>query len=112
MVGLKKCAFMTRHVGEEFVGTVTGVARHGLFVMLDGVQVDGLIHKSRLGKRFRLDAEGLILSVGHRHEKSRQRYRLGDRIRVRVEQVEIERGWIRLAPILDPESPRRDRRLR
>jgi ribonuclease R len=90
MDDLKKCAFMARHVGEEHTGTVTGVARHGLYVTLDRWFVDGLVHVSTLPEWVELDeaSHALVARAGGR------RYALGDRYRVLVEQVDPVKAWI------------------
>lgn len=90
MIAVKKCVFMQPHVGEVHDGTVEGVARHGLYVTLDPFFVEGLVHVSRLPK-------GLVFDE-HRHALRARRgeagYRLGDRVRVRVDSIDAARGWI------------------
>ncbi len=81
-----KCEFMEDKVGEWFEGLVTGVVSFGLFVTLDEVFVDGLVHVSALGPDyFHFDP------VGHRFEGDRTGlvYKLGDRLRVRVTRVDV-----------------------
>jgi ribonuclease R len=90
MVDLKKCAFMAGRVGEEIDGTVTGVARHGLYVTLDPFFVEGLVHVSRLPGYAVLDERAHALVV----RRSGERYRLGDRLRVLVEGVDRVKAWI------------------
>ena len=90
MVEIKKCVFLAAHVGEQHAGTVSGVARHGLYVTLDAFFVEGLVHTSRLPGRFELDerAHALVASG------SRRRLRLGDRLRVRIDASDPVRGRI------------------
>jgi ribonuclease R len=90
MVEIKKCVFLAAHLGETHAGTVSGVARHGLYVTLDAFFVEGLVHSSRLPGRFELDerAHALVL------RGSRRRLRLGDRLRVRIEASDPVRGRI------------------
>ncbi|HYG13992.1 MAG TPA: ribonuclease R, partial [Methylophilaceae bacterium] len=47
-----KCYYMQDKIGEEFDGTVAGVASFGLFVALDGVYVEGLLHVTELGNDY------------------------------------------------------------
>ena len=55
-----KCYYMQDRIGEEFDGIVSGVVDFGLFVQLDGLQVDGLLHVSALGQDyFARDRSGL-----------------------------------------------------
>jgi len=90
MEALKKCAFMARHLGEEFSGTVTGVAPQGLYVTLDPFFVEGLVHVSTLPEWVELDEDAHALVS----RDTGRRYTLGDRFRVLVEQVDPVKGWI------------------
>jgi ribonuclease R len=90
MVEIKKCVFLRSHLGELHAGTVSGVARHGLYVTLDAFFVEGLVHVSRLPGFFELDERAhMLVSRG-----SRQRLRLGDRVTVRVDAADPVRGRI------------------
>jgi ribonuclease R len=94
-----KCFYMQDHVGEVFEGSITGVTSFGLFVMLDGVYVDGLVHISELGRDyFRFEANRHML-LG---ERTGQRYRLADRLRVKLVRVDLETRKIDLVPDLMP----------
>jgi ribonuclease R len=82
-----KCYYMQDRIGEEFEGVVSGVVDFGLFVQLDGLQVDGLLHVSALGQDyFARDHSGFRL-VGR---SSGRVFRLGDRLRVRVANVSLD----------------------
>jgi ribonuclease R len=82
-----KCYFMQDRVGEVFTGTISGVTHFGLFVTLDGLNVDGLIHVTELGNDyFHFDAARHAMN-GERTGKS---YRLADRITVKVARVDLE----------------------
>jgi ribonuclease R len=86
-----KCFFMQDHVGEEFPGTVSGVAGFGLFVTLDDLFIDGLVHISDLGNDYyQYDPQRHLL----RGERSGVRYQLGGRVKVRVVRVDIETAKI------------------
>ncbi len=81
-----KCYYMQDRVGERFAGTLSGVASFGVFVTLDDLYVDGLVHISELGNDyFHFDA------VRHQllGERTGQRYRIGDRIAVQVARVDL-----------------------
>ena len=86
-VELKKLEYMERHLGEEFEGTVNGVTSFGLFVLLDDVLADGLIHMSQLHDDYYHHVEEEFALVG---ESGKRRFRLGDRLRVRVVSVDRE----------------------
>jgi ribonuclease R len=90
MVEIKKCVFLAAHLGETHAGTVSGVARHGLYVTLDAFFAEGLVHSSRLPGRFELDERAhSLVARGSRH-----RFRLGDRLRVRIEASDPLRGRV------------------
>jgi ribonuclease R len=90
-----KCEFMQEHVGSVFEGAVTGVTAFGLFVTLDAYYVDGLVHISELGRDyFRFDAARHML-LG---ERTGRRFRLADRIRVKLVRVDLETRKIDLVP--------------
>ena len=82
-----KCYFMQDRIGEIFTGTVSGVTHFGLFVTLDGLNVDGLVHVTELGNDyFHFDAIRHAMN-GERTGKS---FRLADRIVVKVARVDLE----------------------
>ena len=88
-----KCEFMSHRVGEELDGIVTSVAPFGLFVELDGLYVDGLIHVSTLeGDYYEFDSKHQRL-VGSRTKRV---FALGDRLHVRVARVSIDERRIDL----------------
>jgi ribonuclease R len=78
---------MQERIGEEYDGIISGVVDFGLFVQLEGMQVDGLLHVSSLGQDyFTRDRSGFRL-VGRNSGRS---YKLGDRVRVRVSNVSLD----------------------
>ncbi len=82
-----KAYYMRDRVGERFAGTISGVAAFGVFVALDEVYVEGMVHVSELGNDyFQYDAARHQL-VG---ERTRQRFRLGDRIEVKLVRADLE----------------------
>jgi ribonuclease R len=90
-----KCFYMQDHVGGVYEGTITGVTAFGLFVMLDQYYVDGLVHISELGRDYyRYEANRHML-LG---ERTGKRYRLADRIKVKLVRVDLETRKIDLVP--------------
>ncbi len=88
-----KCEFMSHRVGEELDGIVTSVAPFGLFVELDGLYVDGLIHVSTLeGDYYEFDSKHQRLA-GNRTKRV---FALGDRLHVKVARVSIDERRIDL----------------
>ena len=88
---IKKARFMSRHLGEEFEGTISSVTKFGLFVLLRQFDVDGLIRVEELsGDRFEFDEENLRL-VGH---KSGITFEIGAPMTIQVARTDIELGQI------------------
>jgi ribonuclease R len=82
-----KCQFMRERVGEQFKGRITGVAPFGLFVTLDELFVEGLVHVSELGgEYFQFNEAAHEL----RGERTGRRFRLTDEIGVQVSRVDLE----------------------
>ncbi len=82
-----KCRFMREHLGEEYAGTVSAVTSFGLFVTLDALYVEGLVHITELGgEYYRFDEVHQEL----RGERSGVRYGVGTRVRVQVSRVDLD----------------------
>ncbi|MCH2172522.1 VacB/RNase II family 3'-5' exoribonuclease [Myxococcota bacterium] len=92
-VALSRCALMAERVGQRFEGVVTGVASHGLYVALDAPFVEGMVHVSQLRAPTRFDERRRELSSG----RPPQRFRMGDRIRVELVEVDARRARIGFA---------------
>ena len=86
-----KCYYMRDRVGEEFVGTVSAVTGFGLFVALTDLYVEGLVHISELGSDYFHFDQAKHQLLG---ERTGKRYRLSDRIRVRLVRVDLETSKI------------------
>jgi len=82
-----KCWFIKEHVGEVFSGRVTGVAPFGLFITLETLFVEGLVHVSELGSDYFQYNEA---SHELRGERTGMRYRLTDAVQVQVARVDLE----------------------
>ncbi len=82
-----KCQYMKSRVGEQLRGTVTGVAPFGLFITLDALYVEGMIHVSELGAEYFQHNE-----VMHelRGERTGRRFRLYDSLVVQVARVDLD----------------------
>ncbi|WP_409267666.1 ribonuclease R [Massilia sp. BHUDP2] len=82
-----KCYFMQDKLGEDFTGTVSGVTPFGIFVTLDQLYVEGLVHISGLGTDyFQYDEARHEL----RGERSGQVYKLTSKVNVKVAKVDLE----------------------
>jgi len=82
-----KCWFIKDKLGEEFTGTISGVTSFGVFVQLDALFVEGLVHITELGADyFQYDDARHEL----RGERTGKRYQLTDRVTVQVSRVDLE----------------------
>ncbi len=82
-----KCRYMREHLGEEFSGTVSAATSFGLFVTLDALYVEGLVHITELGgEYYRFDEARQEL----RGERTGVRYAIGTRVRVQVSRVDLD----------------------
>ena len=96
-----KCKYMREHLGEEFSGLVTSVTSFGLFVTLDAMYVEGLVHITELGgEYFRFDEARQEL----RGERTGIRYALGSRVRVQVSRVDLDGRRIDFRLVSDQEE--------
>ena len=105
-----KCKYMREHLGEEFAGMVSSVTTFGVFVTLDAMYVEGLVHITELGgDYFRFDEARQEL----RGERSGVRYGIGTRVRVQVSRVDLDGRRIDFRLVRDGEdaimSPRNAR---
>ena len=82
-----KCKYMREHLGEEYSGLVTAVTGFGIFVTLENLYVEGLIHITELGAEyFRFDEARQEL----RGERTGIRYAIGARVQVQVSRVDLD----------------------
>ncbi len=82
-----KCVFMQDHVGEEFTGTISGVQSFGVFVTIDGMGIDGLIHVSTMPQDFyKYDPVSQRLD-GERRKRS---FQIAQKLQVRVARADPE----------------------
>jgi ribonuclease R len=93
-----KCEFMQDKVGEDFMGVISGVTGFGLFIELEGIFVEGLVHISTLDNDYyQFDATHHRL-IGERTGKV---YAMGDELQVRVARVNVEQRQIDFELLLD-----------
>ncbi|WP_024548308.1 ribonuclease R [Siccibacter turicensis] len=98
-----KCDFMQDQVGQVFKGVIASVTGFGFFVRLTDLFIDGLVHVSSLDNDYyRFDQVGQRL-IG---ESGGQTYRLGDRVEVRVEAVNMDERKIDFSLISSQRAPR------
>jgi ribonuclease R len=91
LIEWKKVRFMSRRVGETFHGYVTGAQAFGLFVELEDIFVQGLVHVSSMADDYySFDERAHALLGAH----TARRYRLGDRVEVQVLRVDLDRRFV------------------
>lgn len=101
VIGWLKCEYMLDHVGDAFSGVITGVTAFGLFVELQDVYVEGLLHVSALDNDYyHFDAAKHRLTG----ERTHFSYRLGDTVEIVVVRVDLDERKI------DFELPPRERK--
>ena len=95
-IKLKQVEYLSKHVGEEFSGVISGVMERGIFVTLDDVFCEGMIRVGDLkGDYFHYEPRSHAL-IGRR---SGARYQLGDAITVKVDAVNPEKRQIDFVPV-------------
>lgn len=97
-----KCQYMEDHQGEDFEGVVSGVAAFGLFVQLDGLHIDGLVHVANLDSDYYHFDDVNMALVG---ESSGRQFRLGDGVLVKVAGVHTDERKIDLELISSTPAP-------
>ncbi|WP_374662228.1 ribonuclease R [Inhella sp.] len=98
-----KCRFMRDRLGEDYLGQVTAVTPFGLFVQLESLYVEGLVHITELGgEYFRFDEARQEL----RGERTGVRYGLGARMHVQVSRVDLDGRRIEFRLYREQESGR------
>jgi ribonuclease R len=98
-----KCKYMREHLGEEYAGTVSSCTSFGLFVTLDAMYVEGLVHVTELGgEYFKFDE----IRGELRGERTGIRYAIGTRVRVQVSRVDLDGRKIDFRLVRDGEAVR------
>jgi ribonuclease R len=97
-----KCYYMQDRIGEEFAGSISAVVPFGIFVALDDVFVEGLVHVSELGQDYFHFDEAAHAMVG---ERSGRRFRLSDRVRVQLVRVDLDQNKIDFRLVAEPSAP-------
>ena len=96
-----KCKYMREHLGEEYGGVVSSVTSFGIFVTLDAMYVEGLVHITELGgEYYRFDEAHQEL----RGERTGMRYAIGSRVQVQVSRVDLDGRRIDFRLIQDGEA--------
>lgn len=114
VVSWLKCEYMLDHVGDSFSGVISAVMPFGLFVELDDIYIEGLLHITTLPKDYyQHDAVAQVLSG----ERAGRRFALGDKITVEVLQVtlderKIDLGLVASETSIAPKAPGKKKKAR
>lgn len=104
VVNWLKCEYLLDHIGDKFSGVVTGVTGFGLFVELEDLYIDGLVHITGLPKDYYHHEPAHHRLVG---ERTRRVFRLGDQLQVKVARVDLDERKIDFELIEPSDSVRR-----
>jgi ribonuclease R len=88
----KQAEFVSKHIGETFEGTVSGMMERGFFVELPGSKAEGMVEFKYLDDSYEVE-EGRLKAQGRRYKRS---IKMGDKVKVRVLGVDLERRQIEL----------------
>ena len=91
IVKLKKIQLIKNHVGRVLDGVVTGVQSYGIFVELSELFIEGLVHVSSMADDYYTFDEKQYAMFGRNNKK---RYRLGDKVKVKVEKVDVDKRQV------------------
>lgn len=101
LIKVKLLTHLEGRIGETFHALIVGVEEFGLFAQMAELPIEGLVHVTSLGDDFYyLEPETHTL-IGRR---SGQRYRLGDRVLVRVARVDVDRRELDLQLVAEGEE--------
>ncbi|WP_294946105.1 ribonuclease R [Sulfurivirga sp.] len=92
-VNFLKCEYLSHRLGETYEGIVAAVTNFGLFVELQPLYVEGLVHITELGDDYFVYDKARHSLIG---ERTGKRYRIGDRVRVQVAQVNLDERKVEL----------------
>ncbi len=107
-VKVMQAEYMKQHLGDEFEGVISGVTNYGMYVEINDLLVEGMIHVRNIGDDYYEHDEKHYSLVGRRTGRT---FRLGDSIAVKVIKVNVENREIDFACI-EPESSSRGKKKR
>lgn len=106
-VKMLQASFLARHIGAEYDGIVSGVIARGIFVRMNGINSEGLVRVSSIDDDFyHVDVERHVMSG----RRTGREFRLGDRVRVMVQQVDVQRREVDLVLVAGEDGDTKKRR--
>ena len=106
-VKVKQVSFMAKHIGKEYEGVISGVIGAGFFVRLDNIFAEGMVRISNIDDDYYRYDEKNYRFVGSRHGRV---FRMGQRVKVGINRVDIERREIDFYLVEEEELPQRGQR--
>ena len=88
LIKLKLLTYLSDRLGLELEAIITGVADYGFFGQAQTLPIEGLVHISTLPDDYYYFDEASHSLAGQRHKR---RYRLGDKVKVKVVRVDLQR---------------------
>lgn len=92
-IKILQCQYMEKHTGDEFWGIVSGISEYGIYVEITESMIEGMVRLRDLNDDYYILDERNFQLIG-RHRK--RKFRIGDRVRVKVFKVNTENKWIDL----------------
>lgn len=92
-IKLAQAAMARKYIGKEFEGTVSGVMKYGIFVLLDKIYLEGFIHKNDLQDDFYFFDVDTCRLIGKKHNEI---FYFGKRVKVKIANADIEKRKINL----------------
>ncbi len=90
-IKFKQAEYMSERIGEVFIGTISGVAEFGIFVEENDTKCEGIVRISDIGNDFYIFEKENYRIIG---KNTKKHYTLGDKIKVKVKSVDLERKSI------------------
>jgi ribonuclease R len=103
LVKFKLLTYMNERIGLELEVIITGVADYGFYGQSETLPVDGLVHVSTMTDDYYYYDERSHSLIGQR---TKRRYRLGDKVKVKVVRVDLQRRQLDFRQVLDEKSSR------
>ena len=92
-VKLKQVEFLSERLGQNFIGTISGVTENGIYVVIDDIYCEGMVRVSDLKDDYYVYHQKMHCLIGRSKGK---KYRLGDSINIKVVKTDLEKRQIDL----------------
>lgn len=92
-IKILQCQYLEKHVGDIFSGIISGISEYGIYVEITQSMIEGMVRLRDLNDDYYILDERNFQIIG-RHRK--KKYRIGDKVKVKVYKVDVENKWIDL----------------